>query len=302
MIELDALAACLTTPACLVNQTTSGLIIGMLLFLVASGVTLIFGVLHVINFAHGSFYMLGAYFAFTVYGLTGNYFLAAGAGAAGAALSGILFERLIISRVYGQNLLMQLLVCYAFILIVDDLVKIVWGAEYLAMGIPAEFRLPPLRFAGGFIPPFYLFLVAMAVAIGVGSLLIVTKTRFGKIVRAAAHNASMVSALGIRVNIYFALLFGLGCGLAGVAGALAAPVRSLTPGMGLGILVESFIVTVIGGMGSIPGAFLAAIILGLTRSIGSVGFPLFVDGAMFMIMALVLIFRPTGLLGQGTLR
>lgn len=302
MLELDALATCLSTPACMVNQTTTGLIIGMLLFLVASGVTLIFGVLHVINFAHGSFYMLGAYFAFTVYGLTGDYFLAAAAGAAGAALSGIVFERLIISRVYGQNVLMQLLVCYAFILIIDDLVKIVWGAEYLAMGIPDEFRLPPYRVAGGFVPPFYLFLVAMAVIIGVGSLLIVTRTKFGKIVRAAAHNASMVSALGIRVNVYFALLFGLGCALAGVAGALAAPVRSLTPGMGLGILVESFIVTVIGGMGSIPGAFLAAIILGLTRSIGSVGFPLFVDGAMFLIMALVLIFRPTGLLGQGTLR
>jgi branched-chain amino acid transport system permease protein len=299
MFDFDALAACMSTSACLVNQATSGLIIGMLLFLVASGVTLIFGVLHVINFAHGSFYMVGAYFAYTAYVVTGNYFLAALVGAVGAGICGILFERLIISRVYGQNLLMQLLVCYAFILIVDDLVKIIWGAEYLAMGIPAEFRLPPFRIAGGYVPPFYLFLVAVAVCIGVGSLLLVTKTRFGKIVRAAALNAPMVSALGIRVNIYFALLFGYGCALAGVAGALAAPVRSLTPGMGLGILVESFIVTVIGGMGSIPGAFLAAIILGLTRSIGSVGFPLFVDGAMFMIMALVLIFRPTGLMGQG---
>ena len=302
MLEIDALTTCLSTPACLVNQTTSGLIIGMLLFLVASGVTLIFGVLHVINFAHGSFYMLGAYFAFTVYQLTGSYFLAAAAGAVGAAIAGIAFERLIISRVYGQNVLMQLLVCYAFILIVDDAVKIVWGAEYLAMGIPAEFRLPPYRIAGGFVPPFYLFLVAMAVIIGVGSLYVVTKTKFGKIVRAAAHNASMVSALGIRVPIYFALLFALGCALAGVAGALAAPGRALTPGLGLGILVGSFLVTVIGGMGSIPGAFLAAMLLGLTRSIGSVGFPLFVDGAMFMMMALVLIFRPTGLLGQGTLR
>lgn len=302
MLELDALATCLSTPACLVNQTTSGLIIGMLLFLVASGVTLIFGVLHVINFAHGSFYMLGAYFAFSTYQATGSYFLAAGVGALGAAISGIIFERFIISRVYGQNVLMQLLVCYAFILIIDDLVKIVWGAEYLAMGVPAEFRMPPIRLAGGFVPPFYLFLVAMAVVIGLGSLFIVTKTRFGKIVRAAAHNATMVSALGIRVPLYFALLFGLGCALAGVAGALAAPVRSLTPGMGLGILVESFIVTVIGGMGSIPGAFLAALLLGMTRSLGSIGFPLFVDGAMFLMMALILIFRPTGLLGQGTLR
>ncbi|OAB55324.1 ABC transporter permease [Phormidium willei BDU 130791] len=302
MFDLDALVTCAASAACLVNQTTSGLIIGMLLFLVASGVTLIFGVLHVINFAHGSFYMLGAYFAFTAYALTGNYFLAAAAGALGAGVTGILFERLIMSRVYGQNLLMQLLVCYAFILIVDDLVKIVWGPEYLAMGVPAEFRLPPLRLAGGFVPPFYLFLVAMAVAIGLGSLLLVTRTRFGKIVRAAAQNPAMVSVLGIRVPVYFALLFGFGCLLAGVAGALAAPVRSLTPGMGFGILVESFIVTVIGGMGSIGGAFLAAILLGLTRSIGSVGFPLFVDGAMFLMMALVLIFRPTGLFGQGQLR
>ncbi|MDX5360228.1 MAG: branched-chain amino acid ABC transporter permease [Alphaproteobacteria bacterium] len=302
MFDLDAISTCLSTSACVVNQVTSGLIIGMLLFLVASGVTLIFGVLHVINFAHGSFYMLGAYFAYTAYTITGSYFLAAVVGALGAGLAGILFERLIISRVYGQNVLMQLLVCYAFILITDDLVKIFWGAEYLAMGIPPEFRLPPFRIAGGFVPPFYLFLVAVAVIIGLGSLLLVGKTRFGKIVRAAALNPSMVSALGIRVPVYFALLFGYGCILAGVAGALAAPVRSMTPGMGFGILVESFIVTVIGGMGSITGAFLAAIILGLTRSIGSVGFPLFVDGAMFLIMALVLIFRPTGLLGQGQLR
>ncbi|WP_375593245.1 branched-chain amino acid ABC transporter permease [Algihabitans albus] len=302
MFDFDALAACMASSACLVNQATSGLIIGMLLFLVASGVTLIFGVLHVINFAHGSFYMLGAYFAFTAYVLTGNYFLAAAAGALGAGFFGILFERFIMSRVYGQNLLMQLLVCYAIILIVDDLVKIIWGPEYLSMGVPAEFRLPPLRVAGGFVPPFYLFLVGMAVAIGIGSLLLVSRTRFGKIVRAAAHNPAMVSALGIRVPVYFALLFGFGCLLAGAAGALAAPVRSLTPGMGFGILVESFIVTVIGGMGSISGAFLAAVLLGLTRSIGSVGFPLFVDGAMFLMMALVLIFRPTGLLGRGALR
>jgi len=302
MIDFDALATCASTAACLVNQLTSGLIIGMLLFLVASGVTLIFGVLHVINFAHGVFYMFGAYFAYTAYTLTGNYFLAALVGAIGAGLAGIVFERLIISRVYGQNLLLQLLVCFGFILVADDLVKLIWGSEYLAMGVPDEFRLPPLRIAGGFVPPFYLFLVGVTIVIGLAALLIVEKTRFGKIVRAAAQNPSMVSVLGIRVPLYFALLFGFGCALAGVAGALAAPVRSLTPGMGFGILVESFIVTVIGGMGSITGAFLAALLLGLTRAIGSVGFPLFVDGAMFLMMALVLIFRPTGLFSKGTLK
>ncbi|RCL80693.1 MAG: branched-chain amino acid ABC transporter permease [SAR116 cluster bacterium] len=298
-MEFEALANCASSGACIVNQVTSGLIIGMLLFLVASGLTLIFGVLNIINFAHGSFYMMGAYVAFTAYALTGNYFIAAIFGAIGAGLLGVFFERFIISRVYGQNVLLQLLVCYAFILIMDDVVKLVWGAEYLAMGIPDEFRLAPIRLFGGFIPPLYIFLIITAVVIGFGAMLLIAKTRFGSIVRAIAENPSMVGALGIRVPLYLALLFAIGCALAGVAGALAAPVRSLTPGMGLGILVESFIVTVIGGMGSIPGAFFAALILGLTRAVGSIGFPLFVDGAMFMMMALVLIFKPTGLLGGG---
>ncbi|WP_340109738.1 branched-chain amino acid ABC transporter permease [Pikeienuella sp. HZG-20] len=298
MIDIDAITSCFSVSACMVNQLSSGLIIGMLLFLVASGVTLIFGILNIINFAHGAFYMLGAYFAYTAYVMTGNYYIAAAAGAVGAALAGVIFERLIISRVYGENILMQLLVCYATILILDDLVKIVWGSEYLSMGVPDQFRVPPYRIMGGFVPPFYVFMVGATVVVAISCLVIINYTRFGKIVRAAAHNRVMVSVLGIRVPLYFALLFGLGCGLAGLAGALAAPVRSLTPGMGISILIESFIVTVIGGMGSITGAFLAALLLGLVRSIGSLGFPLFVDGAMFGIMALVLIFRPQGLLGR----
>lgn len=298
MIDIDAITSCFSVSACMVNQLSSGLIIGMLLFLVASGVTLIFGILNIINFAHGAFYMLGAYFAYTAYVMTGNYYIAAAVGAVGAAIAGVIFERLIISRVYGENILMQLLVCYAMILILDDVVKIVWGSEYLAMGVPDQFRVPPYRIMGGFVPPFYIFMVGATVVVAISCLVIINYTRFGKIVRAAAHNRVMVSVLGIRVPLYFALLFGLGCGLAGLAGALAAPVRSLTPGMGISILIESFIVTVIGGMGSITGAFLAALLLGLVRSIGSLGFPLFVDGAMFGIMALVLIFRPQGLLGR----
>ena len=300
MIDVDALINCFGVASCAVNQLTSGLIIGMLLFLVASGLTLIFGVLNVINFAHGTFYMLGAYFAFSTYLLTESYLLSALIGALGAGFFGILFERFLISKVYGQDILMQLLVCYAFILITDDLVKIIWGSEYLSMGVPDEFRLPPFRIFGGFVPPLYAFLIILSLVIGVITIFLISKTRFGSIVRAAAENAKMVSALGIRVPLYFALLFGLGCALAGIAGALGAPVRSLTPGMGFGILIESFIVTVIGGMGSIPGALIAALILGITRSIGSVGFPLFVDGMMFVIMALVLIFKPTGLFVKGS--
>ncbi|TWT13932.1 branched-chain amino acid ABC transporter permease [Reyranella sp. CPCC 100927] len=297
-MEIDALARCFGTASCLVTQLTSGLIIGMLLFLIASGVTLIFGVLNIINFAHGSLYMAGAYAAWTLYQVTGSYFLSAAGAAAVVGILGVLFERLLMSRVYGSNVLMQLLVCYAVVLICDDLVKILWGPSYLSMGMPKEFRLPPYRIFGGVVPPFYLFMIVTAMAIGIVLWLVITRTRFGKIVRAAAINGPMVSALGIRVNLYYAAVFGLGSALAGVAGALAAPVRSLTPGMGFSILIESFIVTVIGGMGSIGGAFLASIILGMTRAFGSVGFPLFVDGVMFLMMALVLIFKPSGLFGR----
>lgn len=297
-MDIEALMRCVAGASCIVTQVTSGMIIGMLLFLIASGVTLIFGVLNVTNFAHGSLYMAGAYFALTLYRLTGDYFVAAIGASIGVGLLGILFERFLMSRVYGSNVLMQLLVCYAVILIFDDLAKIIWGPNSLSMGMPQEFRLPPLRIFGGVVPPFYLFLIVAALVIGVALWLVIGLTRFGKIVRAAAVNAPMVSALGIRVNLYFAIVFGLGSALAGAAGALAAPVRSIVPGMGFSILIESFIVTVIGGMGSIIGAFVAALILGITRSFGSIGFPFFVDGIMFLIMALVLIFKPSGLFGR----
>lgn len=297
-MKLEALIACFGQMSCVVTQSTSALIIGMLLFLVASGVTLIFGVLNVTNFAHGTLYMLGAYFAYTIYVPTESYILSSIGAALGVALVGVLFERLLISRVYGKDVLMQLLVCYGVILIMDDVVKIVWGVDYKSMGMPAAFRLPPIRLGGGFVPPFYLFLIGMAMAIGLMLWLVITRTRFGKMVRAAAVNPQMVSALGIRTPVLFAGVFALGSLLAGVAGALAAPVRALTPGMGFSILIESFIVTVIGGMGSIGGAFVAAIILGFTRSFGSLGFPLFVDGLMFLIMLLVLILKPSGLFGR----
>ena len=297
-MDLATLATCLSSTACIVTQSTGGLIIGMLLFLVAAGLTLIFGVLKVVNFTHGSFYMLGAYFALTIFKFTGSYTLTIlGAGAA-TALVGLIFERLFISRVYGQNVLMQLLVCYGFVLIFDDLVKIIWGVEFKSMGMPPAFQVPPLFIAGGVVPPFYLFVVGVALVIGLALWLVIDKTRLGKTIRAAAHNPSMVAALGINTGLLYGLVFALGGLLAGFAGALAAPVRSLTPGMGFSILIESFIVTVIGGMGSIIGAFVASLALGLIRSFGSMGFPLFTDGLMYLFMVIVLIAKPTGLFGK----
>ena len=171
------------------TQATGGLIIGMLLFLVAAGLTLIFGVLKVVNFTHGSFYMLGAYFALTIFQFTGSYTLTIlGAGVA-TALVGLMFERLFISRVYGQNVLMQLLVCYGFVLIFDDVVKIVWGVEFKSMGMPPAFQVPPLFIAGGVVPPFYLFLIGVAFVIGLALWLLIDRTRLGKTIRAAAHQS-----------------------------------------------------------------------------------------------------------------
>ena len=297
-MELEALAGCLSSMSCAVTQVSTGLIIGMLLFLVASGLSLIFGVLGVINFAHGSFYMIGAYFAFSAYQLTDSFTLAILSGALGVGIFGMAFERLFMSKVYGRDVLMQLLVCYAFILILDDMVKILYGAEYKLMGMPQAFALPPLQIAGGYIPSYYVFMIGISAVVGLVLWIGIAKTRFGKVVRAAAINPTMVGALGINTTLLYAFVFGVGSLLAGTAGALAAPIRTLTPGMGLSILIESFIVTVIGGMGSIAGAFVAALLIGLTRSFGSMGFPLFVDGMMFGIMALVLIVKPSGLFGR----
>ena len=297
-MNFEALLSCVSSGSCFVTQISTALIIGMLLFMVASGLSLIFGVLGVINFAHGAFYMAGAYFAYAVYQLTASFLFAFLAGAIGVGVIGIIFERCIMSRVYGKDVLMQLLVCYATILIFDDLIKIIAGSEYKMMGMPEVFALPPVEFAGGFIPPYYIFMVVLSLAIGVGLWFAIEKTRLGKIIRALAVNPQMVGVLGINTALLYAAVFGLGSVLAGVAGALAAPTRTLTPGMGLSILIESFIVTVIGGMGSITGALVAALLIGFIRAFGAIGFPLFVDGIMFALMALVLIIKPSGLFGK----
>ena len=297
-MKLEALAGCLSSAACAVTQVSTALIIGALLFLVASGLSLIFGVLGIINFAHGGFYMVGAYLAFTAYKLTGSFIVALLAGSLGAAVFGILFERLVIARVYGRDLLVQLLVCYALTLILDDGVKLIFGGEYLMMGMPEGFALPPLQVLGGYIPGYYVFMVGAALVAGLLLWFGINRTLIGKKVRALAVNPQMVGVLGVNTTLIYAGVFGLGSLLAGFAGALAAPIRTLTPGIGLGFLIESFIVTVIGGMGSIGGAFIAALLIGFVRAFGAIGFPWFVDGLMFGLMALVLVVRPTGLLGR----
>ena len=297
-MDPTALFECLSSISCIVTQTSTGLIVGALLFLVAAGLTLIFGVLRVINFAHGSFYMLGAYLALSAYRLTDSYLLAALIAGIGVGLFRLIIERFIIRRVYNADVLLQLLVCYDFILILDDAVKIIWGHEFQSMGMPAAFQTPPLFIGGGIVPVFYVFMMGAAAVIGAILWYVLTRTRMGKIVRAAAHNPTMTSVLGLNTTWIYAGVFVFGGALAGLAGALAAPVRSMSAGMGFSILIESFIVTVIGGMGSVSGALVGALLIGLVRSFGSIGFPLFVEGIMFIAMALILVLKPSGLLGK----
>ena len=297
-MEVLALLDCLSTPACLLSQAVGGLKIGMLLFLVASGLTLIFGVLGVINFAHGILYMLGAYFAWQSMTLTGHFGFSVLVGALGVGIFGLAFERGLIKRIYESDLLIQILLCYSIILIMDDLVMIIWGDEFLSsIGVPEIFQVPPLFIFDAIIPPFHLAIIATSLLIAILLWILMTKSRFGSLVRAAAINPKMLEALGVNTNFIRYSVFALGSFLAGLVGALAASERSIVSQMGNSILIESFIVTVIGGMGSIGGAFLASLIIGMARSFGAVAMPLFTDGLMFIIMILVLILRPQGIMG-----
>jgi branched-chain amino acid transport system permease protein len=219
-------------------------------------------------------------------------------GSLGVALFGVILERFFFNRLYKSNFLMQLLMCYGWILLLDDLMLLIFGAEFQSMGMPDMVARPPLMAAGAPIPVFYVFLIAASFVVALAVWLLIGKTSFGSKVRAAAANTSMTAALGINTTQLYVAVFALGAGLAGLAGALASPVRSLVPGMGFSILIESFIVTVIGGMGSIGGALLAAILIGLCRSFGSVGLPFFTEILVFLLMAVVLVVRPNGLFGK----
>ncbi|WP_028601875.1 branched-chain amino acid ABC transporter permease [Ottowia thiooxydans] len=297
-MDFDALTQCLSSAPCLVTQFTSGLVIGLLMFLTASGLTLVFGVLGIANFAHGAFYMLGAYMAYTVYTRTESYLLALAAAAVFTAACGIVFERWVVRPLKEADVMMQLVACFALVLIIDDVAKLIWGPAAISLGVPISMRVPPMQFQGGVVPVFYLVLMAISAGFGLAIWWLITRTQFGLTMRAVAELPSMASALGKNVNRYASAVLALGCGLAGVAGALAAPMRAILPGTGFSILLESFVVVVIGGMGSIPGALVAALLLGFTRSFGSIGFPLFTEGLMFLFMVTVLVLRPQGLFAR----
>jgi branched-subunit amino acid ABC-type transport system permease component len=269
----------------------------MYLWLVSAGLTLIFGVLRVLNFAHGSLYMLGAYFTLTlVTTLHQDFWSALIVGALGVSIIGITLERLCLRPVYRLAIAYQLLLTFAFVLIFDDLVKIVWGPIYQVPPMPAALQ-GSIRVLGRAYPTYNLFIVAAGCVVALVLWAVFDRTRWGKLVRAAASDREMAAALGINVPLLFAEVFAFGAALAGLGGALTVPVETVSPGMGEAIIIDAFIVVVIGGLGNLWGAFVGALLIGVLRAYGTFFLPQFDLALAFILMAIVLIWRPAGLFG-----
>lgn len=288
-------------PSFLLAQCLSGLTAAMFLFIVASGLSLIFGVLRVLNFAHGSFYMLGAYVAwqltYWLSGSVGSFWIAVLGAAVAVALLGGVIERLLLRHLYGREELYQLLFTYALVLILGDAAKVLWGTQQLTVARPPGLA-GGLELPGLVVPHYNLFIIILGPAIALGCWLLLSRTGTGRMIRAAAYDREMLAALGADVGKLYTLMFMAGSFLAGLGGALVTPVRSIVPGMDVDIIVEAFIVVVIGGLGSFWGTFLGAIIFGQVLAFGILVLPGFSMFAVFVLMAAVLVVRPSGLLGR----
>jgi len=289
-------------PSFLFSQFMGGLTAAMFLFLIASGLSLIFGVLRVLNFAHGSFYMLGAYIAWQVVHWVSiaapeHFWLATIAATAGIAILGGIIERLLFRFLYGREELYQLLFTYALVLILGDAAKVIWGTEQLSVS-------RPMMLNGGFevfgstLPYYNLFIIAIGPLIALAVWLMLTRTGLGRMVRAAALDREMLDALGANVGWLYTGMFMLSAALAGLAGALVTPIQSIVPGMDVEIIVQAFIVVVIGGLGSFWGTFWGSMLYGQVLSFGILIFPGFSLFSVFALMAVILIVRPWGLFGK----
>ena len=271
---------------------------GLLLFLVASGLTLIFGIMGVINLAHGSFYMIGAYLAFTLSSLTGSLWVAIPLGIVLAAVLGLVLEWALISRLYRRDHLYQVLLTFGLILIFEELRSIIVGDDVHSVAIPAALAASlPLTETLSY-PVYRLFISAVCLALAALMYLTIQKTRFGMMIRAAASNPEMATSLGLDIRWIHALVFAAGVALAAFAGMIAAPVSSVFPGMGSQVLIVCFVIVVIGGIGSLKGALIAALLIGFADTFGKVLFPDYASIAVYLLMAVVLLFRPLGLFGR----
>jgi branched-chain amino acid transport system permease protein len=278
-----------------------------LLFLVSSGLTLVFGIMGIINIAHGSFYMIGAYLAWSLTGVLGNFWVALPAGILLSVLLGMLLEWLVIRFLYGRDLLYQVLLTYGLILVFEELRSLLWGDDVRGVNIPQLLSASVQLSDTQAYPVYRLWISAVCLAVAGMMYWVIQKTRLGMMIRAGASNRDMVQSLGINIKILYRVVFAAGLALAAFAGMIAAPVSAVFPGMGNQVLIICFVVVVIGGMGSVKGALIASLMIGLVDTFGKVlsleigGFkvlPELSSMTVYLLMAAILLWRPEGLFGK----
>ena len=294
------------------EQFLNGIQLGMLLFLLAAGLTLIFGIMDLVNLAHGSLYMLGAYFAASFAERTESFLLGAVLALAATAVVGVLLEVVAIRRLYGRDHLDHVLGTFGLLLFFNELVRLIWGPAGMTLSLPSEMLNAVEVLPGLFYPLYRLVIIGVTLGVAVIIYLLIMRTRLGMLIRAGASNREMVGALGINIKLLYTLVFGLGAALAGFAGLMQAPILTVQIGMGENILIAAFVVVTIGGIGSIRGAFVAALLVGLADTVGRAFVPDLLRAFLsesassslgralssmmiYLVMALVLIVRPEGL-------
>src|ERR1700751_5314521 len=296
----------------LVEQILNGLQFGLLLFLLAAGLTLVFGIMDFVNLAHGSLYMMGAYFAATFVAWTGNFIIGVILALGATLLLGIALEFIALRHLYGRDHLDHVLATFGLILFFNDMVRLVWGPAGLSLPLPAWLTVPVQILPGVFYPAYRLAIIAVALAVALMLYVVVMRTRIGMLIRAGASNREMVGALGVNINLLYTLVFGLGAALAALAGLMSAPILTVQIGMGENILILALVVIIFGGIGSIRGALLGAVLVGLIDTIGraflpdllrkilssaaaSTAAPALSLMLIYLLMAIVLVLRPEGL-------
>ena len=294
------------------EQCLNGVQLGMLLFLLAAGLTLIFGIMDLVNLAHGSLYMLGAYFAATFAALTGSFVLGAMLALVATLLVGMAVEVIAMRRLYGRDHLDHVLGTFGLILFFNELVRLIWGPAGMTLSLPPQLLSAIQILPGLYYPIYRTVIIVVALLVAVFLYALIMRTRVGMLIRAGASNREMVSALGINIKLLYTFVFGLGAALAGLAGLMQAPILTVQIGMGENILILAFVVIIIGGIGSIRGAFVASIFAGLIDTMGraflpdllrlfmttntaSTAGPALSSMLIYLVMALVLVFRPEGL-------
>ena len=284
----------------LVLQLFAGLALGTIFVLLAVGLALIFGLLTVVNFAHGAFFMVGAYVGVYLFGLTGSFWF----GLVGVPLVvgslGLIVERTLVRPLYGRGVDYPILLTFGLGYVLVDMIRIAFGIEGRTFSTPSALK-GSVWIGVGYFPLYRLFVIAVTALILLGLWWLIEGTRAGLIIRAGARDPEIVRVLGVNVSLVWLLVFGLGTAIAGLAGVLAAPMRGVYPEMGIPVLIEAFVVTVVGGMGSLRGAVLAGLLLGVVVSLTSLVAPPMANISMFIVMALVLLLRPAGLFGRAGL-